>query len=165
MLEQNISSVNISRNNTIEIIKVSYKVLLVSSSLLNIQPALSQIVINKNISHEPLIIEGISGGSIAALDIAKTKHTATGYCDGFASLQPNHILNIESLFQSLRLEVKSNVDTTIMVRGPGGIWCNDDTHNANPMIQGMWQPGMYQVWVGSYQADVNNNYRIKISGE
>jgi hypothetical protein len=46
-----------------------------------------------------------------------------------------------------------------------GVWCNDDAGSANPIIEGQWQPGVYQVWVGSYQANSHNKYKIKIKGK
>ena len=64
----------------------------------------------------------------------------------------------------MRLEVESTSDTTILVQGAGGTWCNDDAGSANPVIEGQWQPGIYQIWVGSYQANKNNDYQIKITG-
>ncbi|MCC0178308.1 hypothetical protein I4641_15105 [Waterburya agarophytonicola K14] len=135
---------------------------------ININPSYAQtnsnIAIDKNIINKPLIVQGISGGAITALEITQTKNTGTGYCDGFASQQPNHILKIDTFFDYLRLEVDSSADTTILVRGAGGVWCNDDAGSANPVIEGQWQPGVYQVWVGSYRANSNNNYKIKITG-
>ena len=133
-------------------------------------PVLSQsgtnnIAIDRDTINQTLTVEGISGGTIAALEITNTENTATGYCDGFASRQPNHILKLNSFFEFLRLEVESPADTTILVQGSGGVWCNDDSDDANPVIEGQWQPGLYKVWVGSYQANSQNNYRIKISGK
>jgi hypothetical protein len=128
------------------------------------QDAVNKIAINRNLMTKPLTIKGISGGTITATEIIKTENTATGSCDGFARRQPNHVLQLDSFFKSLKIEVESTADTTILIRGPGGVWCNDDSENANPMIEGEWQPGVYQVWIGSYRANANNNYRLKITG-
>ncbi|MBE9046236.1 hypothetical protein IQ255_17790 [Pleurocapsales cyanobacterium LEGE 10410] len=124
----------------------------------------NKITINQNTVAQPLTIKGTSGGAIAAQEIAQAENTATGYCDGYVRRQPNHFLELESFVEFLRLEVESQADTTILVKGPGGVWCNDDAGTVNPMIEGQWQPGIYQVWVGSYQADSNDNYQIKITG-
>ncbi|WP_319419681.1 hypothetical protein [Pleurocapsa sp. FMAR1] len=148
------------------IFKQAAWLLLTGASLnVNVSSAFAQIVINQSTMIQPLIIEGMSGGSVAALEITQTENTATGYCDGFANSQPNHILEIDSYWQFLRLEVESDADTTIMVQGSGGTWCNDDVSSANPMIEGVWQPGIYKVWVGSYQAQSSNKYQIKITGQ
>lgn len=122
------------------------------------------IAINENNIKQSITLRGVSGGKIAALDITQTKNTATGYCDGFASEQPNHILSLSTFFDYLRLEVQSSADTTILVKGVGGVWCNDDAESANPVIEGQWQQGDYQVWVGSYKANTSDSYQIKITG-
>ena len=123
------------------------------------------IIVNSSIAKEPLVLKGNSGGTVVVKEISQTENTATGYCDGYVRPQPNHVLKLESFFESLRLKVESPADTTILIKGPGGVWCNDDADNADPMIEGQWQPGTYQVWIGSYQADSNNQYRIKITGK
>ena len=137
---------------------------------LNINRAVAQeetrkININPQFVANPLTFKGMSGGAITAREITKTENTATGYCDGFVDRQPNHILKLNSFFNFLKVEVASQADTTIIIQGPGGVWCNDDTDNVNPIIEGQWQPGIYRVWIGSYQADSNNDYQIKITGD
>ena len=124
-----------------------------------------KILIDRDTISTPITFKGVSGGSLTATEITKTENTATGYCDGFVTRSPNHILKLESFFDFLKVEVRSSADTTILIKGPGGIWCNDDSENTNPAIEGQWQPGVYQVWIGSYQADSNKNYRIQITGK
>jgi hypothetical protein len=129
-------------------------------------PALSQTVVT--IKHhalaEPLTIAGTSGGNVKVQKIARTENTATGYCDGYVNTRPNHLLKLESFFEFLRLEIQSSADTTILVEGTNGVWCNDDAGSANPMIEGQWQTGLYKVWVGSYQPNTSHSYQIKIFG-
>lgn len=125
----------------------------------------NSINVNSTIAKNSLVLEGNSGGTMIAKEISQTENTATGFCDGYVRSQPNHVLKLESFFESLRLEVESPADTTILIKGPGGVWCNDDASSANPMIEGQWQPGTYQVWIGSYQADKSDGYRIKITGK
>lgn len=125
----------------------------------------AEVIVNQNVDTQPLIIEGVTSGSVTALEIAQTENTATGYCDGFTNRQPNHVFILDKYFSSLRLEVESIADTTIIVRGAAGIWCNDDLSSANPVIEGAWQPGKYQIWVGNYQKASSNSYRLKITGQ
>ena len=136
-----------------------------NSLISSTQAQSNNISVNSGIAKAPLVLKGNSGGAIIAKEISQIENTATGYCDGYVRSQPNHVLKLESFFESLRLEVESSADTTILVKGPGGIWCNDDAGSANPMIEGQWQPGVYQIWIGSYQANSNNRYRIKITGK
>ena len=126
--------------------------------------AQNTITINRNTVEQPLTITGTSSGGIKLAEIAKTENTATGYCDGYVDAQPNHLLQIESSFDSLRLEVNSSADTTVLVKGNSGVWCNDDAGSANPIIEGQWQQGLYKVWIGSHQPNTSNNYQIKITG-
>lgn len=135
-----------------------------NSSLALSQAASNKITINQNTITQPITIKGVSGGGIAAREITQIENTATGYCDGYVRRQPNHFLELANFFEFLRLEIESQADTTVIVKGPGGVWCNDDAGTANPMIEGQWQPGLYRVWIGSYQADFNNNYQLKITG-
>ncbi len=123
----------------------------------------NKITVDDRFISRPLNIEGISGGRFTATEITNIENTATGYCDGFVNRKPNHVLKLNSFFNFLKIEVQSSADTTILIKGPGGVWCNDDSDNANPTIEGEWQPGIYQVWIGSYQANSNNNYRIRIT--
>lgn len=136
-----------------------------NSFIYSSQAQSNSLTVDSSTAKNPLVVRGTSGGTVTAKEITQTENTATGYCDGYVRSQPNHILKLESFFESLRIEVESPADTTVLIKGPGGVWCNDDASNANPMIEGQWQPGIYQVWIGSYQADSNNEYRIKITGQ
>lgn len=133
-------------------------------------PSLAQlegkkITLGNQVNPDPLVLRGISGGTIKATELVKTEGTTTGFCNGFVNNRPNYILVLSNFFDFLKIEVASSTDTTIVVEGPGGVWCNDDSNDTNPALEGQWQPGRYKIWVGSYQADVNNVYQIKITGQ
>ncbi|MBE9170830.1 hypothetical protein IQ238_26070 [Pleurocapsales cyanobacterium LEGE 06147] len=136
----------------------------VGITLTQARDGVENIIIDRESTPDPLVIAGVSGGSLEATEVLETEATTTGFCDGFINRQPNHRLILNSFFDFLRVEVESNVDTTIMIEGPGGIWCNDDTNDTNPVIEGQWQPGSYKIWIGSHQVDVFNDYLIKITG-
>ena len=122
------------------------------------------VTIDQDIVTKPITLTGSTSGNLKTVEVSQTENTATGYCDGYISSQPNHLLELESFFEFLRLEVESTADTTVLIRGDGGMWCNDDSGSANPMIEGQWQQGLYKVWVGSHQPDANDSYQIKIIG-
>lgn len=139
------------------------------TNLFNITPLTAQeitpkIILDRRFAPDPLVVEGRSGGLLAASEVVRTEDTNTGYCDGFIHRRPNHILKLQSFFDYLKIEVESREDTTIVVEGPGGVWCNDDTYSTNPSIEGQWQPGIYKVWIGSYRENVANDYRIRLTG-
>ena len=132
------------------------------------QPAQSQtmfqnVTIEPKFSPEPKIIRGISGGSLPANQVATRKETPTGPCVGFVDESPNHTLKLKAFFNYLSLQVESPQDTTIVISGPGGTWCNDDFQGKNPGIAGQWQAGTYKVWVGSYKNNNYDPYIIKMS--
>ncbi|MBF2086552.1 hypothetical protein HPC62_11125 [Thermoleptolyngbya sichuanensis A183] len=103
----------------------------------------------------PKTIRGISGGPLPASDVAGRPETATGPCLGFVDTQPDHILTLTAPFEFLSLQVQSAEDTTLVVKGPGGSWCNDNYLSLNPGIAGQWLPGRYEIWIGSHR---NNGY-------
>ena len=123
------------------------------------------VAIDGDLAATPIVLSGNTSGNLKAIEISGTENTATGYCDGYINPQPNHLLKLDSFFDSLRLEVQSSADTTVLIKGNGGVWCNDDSGSANPLIEGQWQAGSYKVWVGSYQPDTSNSYQIRITGQ
>ncbi len=122
-----------------------------------------QVALKHHFTPNPVVLEGISGGKLKASEVVKTQETSTGYCDGYVNSQPNHILVLENFFKFLKIEVESQHDTTILIAGPGGVWCNDDSYTTNPLIEGEWQEGKYNIWIGSYQKNSTNSYQIKIT--
>lgn len=69
---------------------------------------------------------------------------------------------LETNFSNLEMRVESDLDTTLVISGPGGVWCNDDSGSKNPAIAGAWLPGTYRIWVGAYRAEQVPDYRLLI---
>lgn len=107
-------------------------------------------------------VRGISGGTLAAAQVAERAETETGPCVGFIDAQPDHVLTLTEPFNGLSLQVQSAEDTTLVIKGPGGSWCNDSYTSANPGIAGQWLPGTYDVWVGSHRSTGFFPYIIRI---
>ncbi len=110
-------------------------------------------------------ISGIAGGGTSLRDVAGKAETATGSCLGFGKGQADQILRLNSGFRDLTVVVKSNMDTTIVVQGPGGTWCNDDFQGKNPGLDGQWQAGEYKIWIGTQGRNQSVNYVLKVSQE
>lgn len=119
--------------------------------------------IGPRFSPDPVTIRGISGGSIPLETIAGRQETPNGPCVGMANEPPGHTLQLTSFFNYLSLQVESPEDTTLLIKGPGGTWCNDDFRGKNPGIIGQWLPGTYSIWVGSYGQNKFAPYTIRIS--
>ena len=77
----------------------------------------------------------------------------------------NHIINATGNFSMLRLVGSAQQDTTLVVRTPTGAFlCDDDGGgNFNPLVQGAFPPGSYQVWVGSYATGQAIPYRLAVT--
>jgi hypothetical protein len=138
------------------------------NTLTQAQPAQAQtifenVTVKPKFSPAPLIIRGISGGSVPASQVAGRKETPNGPCVGFVDEAPDHTITLTAFFNYLSMVVESPQDTTLVVSGPGGTWCNDDFQGKNPGIAGQWQPGIYKVWIGSYDKNNFHPYVIKMT--
>lgn len=126
-------------------------------------PMFENATINPKFSPDPMILRGMSGGLVHGKQIAGKDKTATGPCTGFTDEKPDHTLELTSKFDYLKLQVESPQDTTFIIKGPGGIWCNDDFDGKNPGIVGEWLPGTYKIWIGSYKKGKYFPYTLKIT--
>ncbi len=112
---------------------------------------------------DPAVVRGISGGTLAASDLTGRAETATGPCSGFIDQQPDHRMVLTQFFNFLSLQIQSNEDTTLVIRGPGGTWCNNDYSGQNPGIAGQWLSGTYEIWVGSHSNNAFHPYVIRMT--
>jgi hypothetical protein len=119
--------------------------------------------ISPKFTPDPMVLEGVAGGNQPAKDIAGAAETPTGACLGFVDGQPNHSLELKAFFNYLSIVADGSVDTTIVIKGPGGTWCNDDYQGKNAGVSGQWLPGSYNIWVGDYNKDKASTYKLKIS--
>lgn len=126
-------------------------------------PIFEDIIIGNEFGPDPLVVSGMSGGKVPANKLAQRTETPTGPCKGFFDREPDHTLQLTSKFDYLKLQVQSPKDTTLIIEGPGGSWCNDDLEDKNPGITGQWLPGEYKVWIGSYDENDYLPYRLKIT--
>lgn len=126
-------------------------------------PMFEDITLTPQFSPDPMLIRGLSGGPALAKDIAGREDTQTGTCQGYVDQQPDHTLILTSFFDYLKLQVQSSEDTVLVIRGPGGSWCSDDSKDINPSIEGQWLSGKYEIWVGSYKPNTYHPYIISIT--
>ena len=127
-------------------------------------PIFEDVTIQHPLSPNPLTVRGMSGGAIPGNKIAgKAETQPTGPCKGFMDEVPKHTVKLTSKFDYLKFVVQSPADTTMIIKGPGGTWCNDDFDGKNPGIVGEWLPGTYQIWIGSYEKNQYLPYTLKIT--
>lgn len=125
-------------------------------------PNLDNITIGPRFSPNPLEVRGQAGGSASMKELVGLSETPTGPCAGFASANPNHILVLTSFFDSLSLQVQASEDTALAIKGPGGVWCNDDYQGHNPGVAGQWLPGTYRIWVSAHEKNRRSGYVLRI---
>jgi len=126
-------------------------------------PIFENVTVSPRFSPDPVTLRGISGGSLPARGMSEREETATGPCVGFVDGPPDHVLTLTDFFDFLSVEIQSSEDTTLVVKGPGGAWCNDDISGRNPAIAGQWQAGSYFIWVGSYQQHEYYPYIMRVT--
>ena len=102
--------------------------------------------------------EGPAGGSQRAV-----RHGVTdwGVCTGWIAQEPNHVVTLTDDFAQLRIAVQAPEDTTLVITGPGGVRCSDDGDGDNPVIEGEWEAGRYEIFVGSYARNAQVAYTIR----
>ncbi len=113
---------------------------------------------------DPMRINVMSGGNVnvQALNLGQN-------CTGFSTAQPDLNFTLGGTSPSLRVyvdRVRGNGDTTLIINKPDGTWiCNDDSYGGrNPTIDlAGAPPGIYNVWIGSYQSGVQARGRLNIT--
>ncbi|NJN73709.1 MAG: hypothetical protein HC799_13310 [Limnothrix sp. RL_2_0] len=134
----------------------------VSAQAVPKQPIFESLRLRSGFTNDPEVLRGVSGGDRKAMD-ALVADTPTGACLGYIDQHADHRLELLTYFSYLKLAVDSKGDTVLAVRGPGGIWCSDDSQDQNPVIAGEWQKGSYEVWVGSREARTFHRYVLEIT--
>ncbi|MFW5878211.1 MAG: hypothetical protein ACOCVR_00195, partial [Myxococcota bacterium] len=104
---------------------------------------------------DPRTLTGASGGPVDAGNMG-------GECVGMIDNTADHVMTLTDDFSFLKLSVESDGDTTLVVKGPGGNRCNDDTNGLNPVLQGSWPAGRYEIYVGSMGGG-NHRYTISVT--
>jgi hypothetical protein len=129
-------------------------------------PAVAQlygVTLAAGFQPNPMVLKGTGGGDRPAADVVGTERTGTGPCLGYISTHPHEEMLFESHFTNLEMRVESDLDTTLIISGPDGVWCNDDHGGPNPAIVGQWAPGNYRIWIGAYRAKEVPEYELLIS--
>lgn len=108
---------------------------------------------------DPAVGTGLSGGRVDATAHGNTSH---GACTGMIDSSPDHTMVLRRDFSRLRVHVVAQQDTSLVIRGPDGLRCNDDSDGLNPMVEGYWPAGTYQIYVGSVDSGTHE-YDISVS--
>lgn len=126
---------------------------------------LNFVTLAAGFSPNPIVLEGTGGGDRPAEEVVNTRRTSTGPCLGYITTNPHEEVTLQSQFTNLEMRVESERDTTLIISGPDGVWCNDDSGSKNPAIVGQWLPGNYQIWVGAYRLEEVPDYQLYITDQ
>ncbi len=116
----------------------------------------AEISLGPGFMPDPMIASGNAGGAVEAFNLGPG-------CAGRVASSPSHVLQVTSDFTFLRIFAESVGDTTLVVQGPGGTRCNDDTAGLNPMIEGRFVAGTYRIFVGSFRENESPAYRLSLT--
>ena len=90
---------------------------------------------------DPQSATGRTGGNVQASRYG-------GHCSGMIASRPDHVINVTSALD-LQLSVDSTTDSTLVVRGPAGTFCDDDSGGQlDAQLTARLTPGRYEVYVG-----------------
>jgi hypothetical protein len=119
------------------------------------------VSLSTGFSPDPYSVSVISGGTldVGSMDLADD-------CVGYATEDPDLILNFTGNGNMLRFYVEGDGDTGLVINGPGGSWtCNDDSYDGmNPTVTiPQAGSGQYDVWVTSYESGENVNGTLHVT--
>jgi hypothetical protein len=98
--------------------------------------------IGAGFSPDPQTGTGTTGG---ARDAAQA---FGGDCSGSVDTTPDHVITVTSAV-NLKLYTTSTTDSTLVLRGPSGTFCDDDSRGElDAEVNAMLRPGRYEVFVG-----------------
>jgi hypothetical protein len=124
----------------------------------------SNTTLSRNFRPDPIKMEGTAGGNVSLATLAGVD----AKCRGFASSQPNHVIELSSNFPMLDILAYTgnvNNDLTMLVKGSNGlVVCADDEHQRrNPQLSRRFTQGTYQIWVGYSEQNKQVNYSLTFS--
>lgn len=108
---------------------------------------------------DPAVGTGVAGGPVDASSLGNTSH---GPCVGQIDSTPDHVMTLSSSFSYLKVSATSNADTSLVIKGPGGTRCNDDTNGLDPAISGSWGAGRYEIYIGDVDGR-SGSYTLSIT--
>lgn len=129
---------------------VGYTIVFVLSCFLFSASFAEDVTLSAGFIPDPYELSGNAGGSVNATSY-NDRNRSSDACGGYIGTEPNHVLTLNSAFDYLSIAVRSTEDTTLMVVDQSGaVYCYDDQDGLNPVAEGDWQAGRYDIYVGNY---------------
>ena len=114
------------------------------------EPTFADLNLEAGFDPDPQTIQITAGGDKDA------SVSPGGECVGMIAETPDIRLTYKPDQLPLHIEVTADADTTLVVKAPNGQWiCNDDTDESfDPKVSFTSpQAGVYEIWVGTYDAE------------
>jgi hypothetical protein len=110
---------------------------------------------------DPAILRGSTTGQMNAV----TVFPAVTCTNAFIAAQPNHIVQLQTGFNHLRILVNGSADTVLVIRtADGTMLCNDDSAGSfNPTVEATFGPGPISIYVGTYQQGATASYVLGLT--
>ncbi|MCU0548297.1 MAG: hypothetical protein MUC48_03015 [Leptolyngbya sp. Prado105] len=107
---------------------------------------------------------GSTGGTTSLPAVVSNSDRSERKCLGFGDPNPDHTIVLKQPVAKLTIRVDSGgSDTTLLISGPGGVRCTDSGASKDAKLQDKdFQPGTYQVWVGTIAPNTNRDYRLTV---
>ncbi|WP_299489088.1 hypothetical protein [Acaryochloris sp. IP29b_bin.137] len=109
--------------------------------------------------------QGYAKGTIALHRIVGERDQQKNMCLGYGSPTPDHILVLKNNTNKLRLQVHSQKDTTLLIKGPGNrLYCLDDSAQGKDAgwLATQLPAGKYSIWVGSFERGQQFRYTVTV---
>lgn len=109
--------------------------------------------------------KGYAKGAMALHRIVGERDTQKNICLGYGSPNPDHMLVLKKNVNKLKLQVNSQHDTTLLIKGPGNrLYCLDDSAQGKDAgwIAGQLPAGKYAIWVGSFERGQQFRYTVTV---
>lgn len=118
-------------------------------------PYFGQINLNAGFSPDPYVRNVTAGGTTNLVNCFD------GWT-GFVTTRPDFDLYWDGSSAQLTIAVESNADAVLVVNAPDNLfYYSDDYRGSNPAITFTNpQPGLYDIWIGSYDGSRRNPARL-----
>ncbi|TVQ96838.1 MAG: hypothetical protein EA398_15365 [Deltaproteobacteria bacterium] len=114
---------------------------------------------------DPFTQESIAGGPRSASEWApRAVEPHNVQCRGTYPTEPQHVLTLGE-FGSLKITASPTTsgDLTMVIEGPGGVWCNDDFEGLDPGFDTAFPAGEYRIFVGNFGGGSPTPYTLSVT--
>lgn len=130
----------------------------------------TRLSLSPGFAPDPIVLRGVSGGDVG--------FDRFGDCAGFDAgrTEPSATISVTQPFSVLRIMARGQLrgpgnssdggdcDTTLAIQSSSGqVFCDDDTEEFNPIVEGPLEVGTYRVYVGVYEESQRCDYVLGIT--